>query len=698
MNKLCLLLLSASVILTGCGGDSNNDENKQDNIAPVITLNGASSITIEYGSSYEELGATATDAVDGTVNVDISNTLDLSVLGTYIINYTAADNSGNTATATREVNIVDTTPPDLSLVGNSTIELLATEHYEELGATAVDNYDGNIAVSTSSNLDSDSAGSYTITYTATDTSGNTTSVERSVQVLASNVLTVQAQNYFTGAPISSAEISVNSIRPDHTISRSGTTDANGSIAILTSHDASRLIVNADARGYGEHSTIAYNGDNSATVFLQPVNATVEFSASAVANLDVDGQNIVTLPANAIVDENGNTPTGNLTAEITIIDPSVDPSLMPGNYETINTETGEVSKIESFGAISVQFSDSANNQYNLATGQTAVIKIPATGDNPPDSIPLYYFDRDSGFWVEEGTATLSNDENGNSYYEGNVSHFTTWNADIIYDSIQIQSCVVDANGNGTPNAQVTTQGVDYLGQSWARTDVNGSFSIAAKKNATVLLSIKTATGFSRTYTIDTNENNYVQDECIQLSPAAAVITLTWGENPRDLDTHFFGPSTESGGEAFHIYYVDTEISLNNSAIWLDVDDIDSYGPEITTISSFPFAGRYSYAIYHFDGTGNISSSPARVKLEYAGQTQIFAPPAGTATECWAVFDFVVSDIGTVTIEPATRWADRDYCYAESYGMQSSVITPQNTATKTNKPLLQTMIKSKYYDKK
>ncbi len=698
MNKLCLFLLSAAVILSGCGGDSNSDENKQDKTAPVITLNGASSITIEYGSSYEELGATATDAVDGSVNVDISNNLDLSVLGTYIVNYTATDNSGNTATATREVNVVDTTPPELSLAGNSTIELLATESYEELGATAVDNYDGNITVATATNLDTSIAGSYTITYTATDTSGNTASVERSVQVLASKKLTVQAQNYFTGVPIPSAEISVNSIRPDHTISRSGTTDTNGNIAILTSSDASRLIVNADARGYGEYSTIAYNGDNSATVFLQPVNATVEFSASAVANLDVDGQNIVTLPANAIVDENGNTPTGNLTAEITIIDPSVDPSLMPGNYETINTETGEVSKIESFGAISVQFLDSASTQYNLASGQTAVIKIPTTGDNPPDSIPLYYFDRDSGFWVEEGTATLSSDANGNSYYEGNVSHFTTWNADIIYDSIQIQMCVVDANGDGTPNAQVTTQGIDYIGQSWARTDDNGSFSIAAKKNAAVLLSIKTGTGFSRTYTIETGENNYVQDECIQLSPAAAVITLTWGENPSDLDTHFFGPSTESGEAAFQIDFTNTEVALNNSTIWLDVDDVNSYGPEITTISSFPFAGRYSYAVYHFDGTGNIASSPARVKLEYAGQTQVFAPPAGTATECWAVFDFVVSDIGTVTIEPMARWTDSDYCHAQYYGTQSSVITTPNTVQKTNKPLLQKMIKSKYYDKK
>ncbi|WP_417763151.1 immunoglobulin-like domain-containing protein [Shewanella sp.] len=697
MKKLCVLLLSTSVMLAGCGGDSSDDNKQGDSVAPTITLNGAASITLEYGSSYEELGATAVDAVDGAVSVDISNTLDLSVLGTYVINYTASDSSGNTATATREVNVVDTTPPVINLIGGNTIELLASETYED-PTTATDGYDGEIAVETSGDLDTNSEGTYTVTYTATDTSGNTASETRTIQVLASDNLNIQAKNYFTGEPIPSVDISVNSIRSEHTITREGSTDTSGSISILTSHDATKLVVNADARGYGEYSTIAYNGDNIVTVFLQPVNATVEFSASAAASLDVEGQNIVTLPANAIVDENGNVPSGNISAEITIIDPSVDPSLMPGNYETVNNETGEINTIESFGAVSVQFVDDANNQYNLATGQTATIRIPATGTTPPSSIPLYYFDRESGYWIEEGTATLTADDSGNEYFEGNVSHFTTWNADITYDSIQIQGCVIDTEGTAILNADVSTQGNDYLGQSWARTDINGGFSIAAKKNASVLLSVKSNTGASRTLTIDTDESDYTVNECMQLAPAAAVITLTWGENPRDLDTHFFGPNSELGDQPFTLDFFTPEVLLGDSTIWLDVDDVYSYGPEVTTISSLPYAGRYSYAVYHFFGEGDIASSPARVKLEYAGQTQVFSPPAGAATECWAVFDFVVSEAGTVTVEPVARWTDEAYCHAEYYDMPQSIVTPQNAMQKNNKALLPKMIKSKYYDSK
>jgi hypothetical protein len=54
-------------------------------------------VTISTGGSYSEAGATATDAVDGSVAVTISGSVNTSVVGTYVLTYSAKDAGGNTA-------------------------------------------------------------------------------------------------------------------------------------------------------------------------------------------------------------------------------------------------------------------------------------------------------------------------------------------------------------------------------------------------------------------------------------------------------------------------------------------------------------------------------------------------------------------------------------------------------------------------
>ncbi len=81
-----------------------------DTTAPVITLNGASSIDITVGGTYTEAGATTTDNVDTSVAVVISGTVDTETEGTYEITYNTTDTAGNVATpVTRTVNVVAAT-------------------------------------------------------------------------------------------------------------------------------------------------------------------------------------------------------------------------------------------------------------------------------------------------------------------------------------------------------------------------------------------------------------------------------------------------------------------------------------------------------------------------------------------------------------------------------------------------------------
>lgn len=81
-----------------------------DTIAPVITLNGASTINVNVGGTYTELGATATDNVDGDLTSSIiigGDTVDTNTLGTYTITYNVSDAAGNPAVEViRTVNVV----------------------------------------------------------------------------------------------------------------------------------------------------------------------------------------------------------------------------------------------------------------------------------------------------------------------------------------------------------------------------------------------------------------------------------------------------------------------------------------------------------------------------------------------------------------------------------------------------------------
>ena len=85
-----------------------------DTTPPVITLNGAETITLNVGDAYSELGATVTDDIDTSVAIIISGTVDAAIAGTYTIHYNASDTAGNHAievTRTVTVNTVSPSTP-----------------------------------------------------------------------------------------------------------------------------------------------------------------------------------------------------------------------------------------------------------------------------------------------------------------------------------------------------------------------------------------------------------------------------------------------------------------------------------------------------------------------------------------------------------------------------------------------------------
>ena len=150
--------------------------------APIITLLGDAEIFVPFGEEYLDAGATAIDNADGELDVIVSGAVNVNSLGEYTLIYSASDSSGNTATSSRQVHVIDDESPVISLNGAQIMSLGVGRTYVEAGATALDNVDGLVEVTIIGTVDIDSMGDYVITYSAKDSSGNTASIERIVTI------------------------------------------------------------------------------------------------------------------------------------------------------------------------------------------------------------------------------------------------------------------------------------------------------------------------------------------------------------------------------------------------------------------------------------------------------------------------------------------------------------------------------------
>ncbi len=130
-------------------------------------------------------GITSSDEIDGDVTSQItvdSQSVNYGVPGRYTVTYHAADVSGNVAEKTASVIIKDVTPPAAVLsTGTFTVTAGSSAPDYRSSITVSDSVDSNPSVSIDdSGVDYNTPGTYPITYTVTDSSGN--SVQKSANV------------------------------------------------------------------------------------------------------------------------------------------------------------------------------------------------------------------------------------------------------------------------------------------------------------------------------------------------------------------------------------------------------------------------------------------------------------------------------------------------------------------------------------
>ena len=87
-----------------------------DIIAPVITLNGNNPIDLFIGDTFTDPGASALDAVDGSVIATATGSVDTTIVGVNTITYTATDVANNVSTLTRTINVNAVIPVTLSSI------------------------------------------------------------------------------------------------------------------------------------------------------------------------------------------------------------------------------------------------------------------------------------------------------------------------------------------------------------------------------------------------------------------------------------------------------------------------------------------------------------------------------------------------------------------------------------------------------
>ncbi|MBE6681245.1 MAG: hypothetical protein E7600_03025 [Ruminococcaceae bacterium] len=226
---------------------------------------------------------------------------------------------------------------------------------------------------------------------------------------------------------------------------------------------------------------------------------------------------------------------------------------------------------------------------------------------------------------------------------------------IYNSLSGSGCsdvyiIFRENWNNTDEY---AEGIGYT-----YTDSEGNYSVELPYgNYTAVLS---KNGYSVSYKnivvhggVTSNQNGMITPE---ISGDNYLITLTWGYNPSDLDSHLEG--TDINGNYFHVYYGNKQYSNYEEVCNLDYDDTTSYGPEHVTLNA-QGDEPYYYYVYRYSGSGTVASSGAKVTVEQGNVlvAEFYVPTNLGSGDYWNVF--AIKDGELIVQNTISDYAETNY---------------------------------------
>lgn|GEM_PF-2045739 len=154
------------------------------NLDATIELLGDSEVTIELGSGYSDAGSVISGMDAHLFTVETTTDLVIGTVGNYFVTYSLVDGEGEIyQTVTRIVTIVDTTEPELILIGEPEIDVEVFSSYTDQGISYSDNSTSGLTLEVSDDINFELLGEYTVTYKVTDESGNFNTIIRTINIV-----------------------------------------------------------------------------------------------------------------------------------------------------------------------------------------------------------------------------------------------------------------------------------------------------------------------------------------------------------------------------------------------------------------------------------------------------------------------------------------------------------------------------------
>ena len=187
---------TVTITVTDRHGNTNTQTatvNVVDNIAPtVLTKNITVALDANGNANImaNQVDNGSSDNCDITLSID-KTSFDCNDIGQRVVTLTGTDTSGNTASATATVTVIDNTAPVINVNNSITVEVdengNATITQSQVVTSVGDDNCGNITITISkTSFDCADLGTNTITVTATDVSGNVTTETVTVTVVDSS--------------------------------------------------------------------------------------------------------------------------------------------------------------------------------------------------------------------------------------------------------------------------------------------------------------------------------------------------------------------------------------------------------------------------------------------------------------------------------------------------------------------------------
>ena len=340
------------------GSISDNQALVVDNTAPTAS---AQNITVSLSSEGSvtitpaQVDNSSSDNCDSdlTLAINIANYNCSHVGQTNYVLLSATDDAGNTSYAFSTVTVLDATPPTISLNGANPVTVELFSSYTELGATASDTCDDSLPSVTidNSSVDTNTVGSYTVTYNLDDASGNSaTQVTRTV-----NVTDTTAPSAFTVGDVvtSGGTVVANYLN---------STNSNVIVTVPIPNDASisggTLQIRAKVSG-GAFENIG----SSASISSVNTNQSITLTDDDIEAITGYAEGATIVFTAVITDASGNSTTGTQSSTTLLVDqvvPSVssftmsDTALISGETSTVTLQFSEaVANFSSSADITVQ---------------------------------------------------------------------------------------------------------------------------------------------------------------------------------------------------------------------------------------------------------------------------------------------------------------------------------------------------------